>query len=167
MTYLLKRCPVPKSQQPLHEYNSLRDSLEFAWTKSNRTKFLQHIFLLFTILYFGWGILLFNTYSDTNFTAKQLLLIFDLSSLFMVLILVRYYSSWNYVYMRLMQSTIAYEESGWYDGQTWVKPTEVLLQDRLIGKYELLPILVRLKQFISLFILCGLLGLLLFEFIIK
>jgi hypothetical protein len=44
-----------------------------------------------------------------------------------------------------MEATIAYEESGWYDGQVWIKPPEVLLQDRLIGTYEILPGLLRLQ----------------------
>ena len=44
-----------------------------------------------------------------------------------------------------MNATVSYEESGWYDGQTWVKTTEILLQDKLIGTYELLPKINRLK----------------------
>ena len=32
-----------------------------------------------------------------------------------------------------MEATVPYEESGWYDGQIWIKPPEILLQDRLIG----------------------------------
>ena len=29
-----------------------------------------------------------------------------------------------------MEATVPYEESGWYDGQIWIKPPEILLQDR-------------------------------------
>ncbi|MEB3174634.1 MAG: CGLD27 family protein, partial [Cyanobacteriota bacterium] len=35
-------------------------------------------------------------------------------------------------------------ESGWYDGQTWPKPPEVLVRDRLIVQYQVSPILRRL-----------------------
>jgi hypothetical protein len=38
-----------------------------------------------------------------------------------------------------MEATFPYEESGWYDGQIWIKPPEVLIQDRLIGTYEIYP----------------------------
>ena len=55
------------------------------------------------------------------------------------------YLAWKYVYQRLMNSTITYEESGWYDGQTWVKTNEILLQDKLVGTYEVLPIIDRLR----------------------
>jgi hypothetical protein len=47
-----------------------------------------------------------------------------------------------------MNATVSYEESGWYDGQTWVKTNEVLIQDRLVGTYEVLPILNRLRTVI-------------------
>jgi len=31
---------------------------------------------------------------------------------------------------------VEYEETGWYDGQVFVKPPEVLARDRLLGSYE-------------------------------
>jgi len=53
-----------------------------------------------------------------------------------------------------MEATVPYEESGWYDGQIWIKPPEILLQDRLIGTYEIYPCLQRLqKTVVFLFIL--------------
>jgi len=36
---------------------------------------------------------------------------------------------------RLISPTIFYE-SGWYDGQTWTKPSEVLTRERLIVTYR-------------------------------
>lgn len=32
---------------------------------------------------------------------------------------------WSYVGDRLLSAVVAYEETGWYDGQMWVKPPEV------------------------------------------
>ena len=53
-----------------------------------------------------------------------------------------------------MEATVPYEESGWYDGQIWIKPPEILLQDRLIGTYEIYTGLQRLqKTVVFLFIL--------------
>jgi hypothetical protein len=49
-----------------------------------------------------------------------------------------------------MNATVTYEESGWYDGQTWIKTNEVLIQDRLIGVYEVLPILKKLQLVLSI-----------------
>jgi hypothetical protein len=38
------------------------------------------------------------------------------------------------------------QETGWYDGQTYVKPPEVLARDRLLGTYEVNPIISRLRK---------------------
>jgi len=46
---------------------------------------------------------------------------------------------------RLMDAKVFYEESGWYDGQTWVKPAEVLARDRLVVSYQIQPILKRMQ----------------------
>ena len=62
--------------------------------------------------------------------------------------IVRLYLAWRYIYDRLMNATVSYEESGWYDGQTWVKTNEVLIQDRLVGTYEVLPVMDRLRTVI-------------------
>ena len=43
---------------------------------------------------------------------------------------------WSYVGARLLSAAVPYEETGWYDGQTFVKPPEVLARDRLLGTYE-------------------------------
>ena len=57
----------------------------------------------------------------------------------------RLYLGWSYVAQRLLSAAIPYEESGWYDGQTFVKPPSVLARDRLLGAYEARPALARLR----------------------
>jgi Conserved in the green lineage and diatoms 27 len=37
------------------------------------------------------------------------------------------------------------QETGWYDGQQFVKPPEVLARDRLLGTYEVNPVMRRLR----------------------
>ena len=64
----------------------------------------------------------------------------------------RIYLGWAYVGDRLLSAAVEYEETGWYDGQLFVKPPEVLARDRLLGSYEvrialhsmLLPFIIRL-----------------------
>ena len=62
-----------------------------------------------------------------------------------LLALLRLYLGWSYVRDRLVSSVIFYEESGWYDGQTWTKPEEVLNRDRLIVTYQIQPVIQRLQ----------------------
>ena len=40
---------------------------------------------------------------------------------------------------------IEYEETGWYDGQIFVKPAEILSRDRLIGNFQVKPAADRLR----------------------
>lgn len=68
------------------------------------------------------------------------------AGVFLALTLLRLYLGWSYVRDRLLKETIFYEESGWYDGQTWKKPPEVLMRDRLLVSYQIQPILKRLKR---------------------
>lgn len=63
----------------------------------------------------------------------------------LLLVLLRLYSGWSYVGDRLYRAVIPYEESGWYDGQQWTKPPEVLSRDRLILTYQVKPVLLRLQ----------------------
>ena len=57
----------------------------------------------------------------------------------------RIYAGWSYVGNRLLSAVIEYEETGWYDGQLFVKPPKVLARDRLLGNYEVKPVLAKLK----------------------
>ncbi|KAK9131135.1 hypothetical protein Sjap_011622 [Stephania japonica] len=68
------------------------------------------------------------------------------SGLFVVtLAVLRMYLGWSYVGNRLLSATVEYEETGWYDGQLWVKTAEVLARDRLLGSFSVKPVLNRLK----------------------
>ena len=58
----------------------------------------------------------------------------------------RIYLGWKYVADRLMTATLEYEETGWYDGQQFVKPPEILTRDRLLGAYEVRPVMARLRR---------------------
>lgn len=167
MSTELKKCPVPKEQQPLHEYNVLKSTMGFQWTQSKTEKYIQINLALFGVLCLAWSIILFRTNSLENFTFKQCLVIINSSNICTILVLIRYYLGWRYVYSRLMNAIVTYEESGWYDGQSWVKSPETLIQDRLIGTYEVLPTLQRLKNSLGSSTLFLILGLLIFKYIIK
>jgi hypothetical protein len=63
-----------------------------------------------------------------------------------ILVVLRLYLGWSYVRDRLKKDRIFYEESGWYDGQTWLKPRAMVDRDRLIVNYQIKPILQRLRN---------------------
>ena len=147
-------CPVPKDQRPLNEYKKLKESNNFFWCIQDKNSYFQFLSLIFLVSFLLSAlILVISSFSLSNIKY------FFISSIFIGLVIVtifclRSYLGWQYIYSRLMEATVPYEESGWYDGQVWIKPPEILLQDRLIGTYEIYPGLQRLeKTFVFLFIL--------------
>ena len=57
-----------------------------------------------------------------------------------------------------------YEESGWYDGQIWIKPVNLKEKESLIALLEVKPILKNLIQILSLIMIFALSGILLFQY---
>lgn len=138
-------CPVPADQQPLNEYKELRESSFFRWGTLEGAAFLKQALVRWSL---AWAIA--GPVSAASFApAKhpvEFAAIAALGALIpLVLAFVRLYVGWAHVNRRLRSETISYEESGWYDGQTWTKPLEVRAQDLLVVTYEIKPILQRLR----------------------
>ncbi|BAT52279.1 hypothetical protein ycf36 [Nostoc sp. NIES-3756] len=141
----LFNCPVPVDQQPLNEYEELKTSWLFRDCALNWREYA-------TKLGWIWGLswLIAGPVSAASFPPNKQLVHFLLcgaagASVGVILSLLRLYLGWLYVRDRLYSMTVFYEESGWYDGQTWIKPPEVLNRDRLIVTYEIKPIIQRLQ----------------------
>ena len=136
-------CPVPFDQQPLNEFYALKNSWFFSffgfkfntYIYSVASIFLGSIFffapLVIAAIKFSWQAFLFN---------ESACIIVFLSA-----ILIRLYLGWSYVVNRLFSATIFYEESGWYDGQIWIKTPDMLTKDRLIATYYIVPLLQRVR----------------------
>ena len=138
-------CPVPKDQRPLNEYKKLKESNNFFWCIQDKDNYLKaFLSLSFFSLLFSSFILVISAFS---FSSIKYFIIYSVlaSVIITTLSCCRSYLGWQYIYSRLMEATVPYEESGWYDGQIWIKPPEILLQDRLIGTYEIYPGLLRLQ----------------------
>lgn len=150
-------CPVPQEQQPIYEYEQLKDSWLFNWGTLAIGQYSRKI-----VWVSFWSWLLVSPLAMSLFLPPEKSLKFILTSIIGVslltgLFLSRIYLGWQYVRNRLKSDRIFYEESGWYDGQTWLKPTPMLTRDRLIVSYEIEPIMVRLRKTYGL--IAGLLGL--------
>ena len=50
-----------------------------------------------------------------------------------LLISIRLYLGWNHVFKRLTSEKVEYEESGWYDGQVWMKPLVLKEKESLLS----------------------------------
>jgi len=157
------KCPVPREQQPTNEFIELSKSNIFSSPKTKKslililTKFWLVSFILFIIISSG------SIYFKTSIL-KYILLSFFSSLSIPLLISIKLYLGWNHVFKRLNSEKVEYEESGWYDGQVWVKPLVLKEKESLIASIEVKPILKNLIQIFSIISVLALSGILLFQY---
>ena len=157
------KCPVPREQQPTNEFIELSKSNIFSWPKTKKSLIL--VLIKFWILAF----VLFLVISSGSIYFKKSLLKYILLSFFSslsipLLISIRLYLGWNQVFNRLTSERVEYEESGWYDGQVWIKPLVLKEKESLIASIEVKPILKNLLQIFSIISILALSGILLFQY---
>ena len=156
-------CPVPKEQQPTNEFIELSKSKIFSWPKTKKSlitiliNFWVGAFLLFLVIYSG------SVYFKT-YLLKYTLLSFFCSLSIPLLISIRLYLGWKHIFNRLISEKVEYEESGWYDGQVWMKPLVLKEKESLIASIEVKPILKNLIQVSSIILILALSGILLFQY---
>ena len=157
------KCPVPREQQPTNEFIELSKSIIFSWPKTKKSlilallKFWLGSFVLFLVISSG------SIYFKTS-TLKYILLSLFTSLSIPLLISIRLYLGWNHVFKRLTSERVEYEESGWYDGQVWIKPVVLKEKESLIASIEVKPILKNLTQILSLISVLVLSGILLIQY---
>ena len=157
------KCPVPREQQPTNEFIELSKSIIYSWPKTKKSlilvliKFWVGTFILFLVISSG------SIYFKTSLI-KYILLSFFSSLSIPLLISVKLYLGWNHVFKRLISERVEYEESGWYDGQVWIKPLVLKEKESLIASIEVKPILKNLIQIFSIILALALSGILLFQY---
>ena len=156
------KCPVPREQQPTNEFLELSKSMVFSWPKTKKTlilvlfKFWVGTFILFLIISSG------SIYFKTSILKYILLSVFSSLSI-PLFISIRLYLGWNHIFKRLTSERVEYEESGWYDGQVWIKPLVLKEKESLIATLEVRPILKNIIQIFTIISILGLSGILLFQ----
>ena len=157
------KCPVPREQQPTNEFIELSKSVIFSWPKTKKSlilvliKFWIVAFFIFLVISSG------SVYFKTSIY-KYILLSFFSSLSVPLLISIRLYLGWNHIFKRLNSEKVEYEESGWYDGQVWLKPLVLKEKESLIASLEVKPILKNLIQIFSIISVLILSGILLFQY---
>ena len=157
------KCPVPLEQQPTNEFIELSKSVIFSWPKTKKSliivlfKFWIGTFILFLVISSG------SIYFKKSIL-KYILLSFFSSLSIPFLISLRLYLGWNHVFKRLNSESVEYEESGWYDGQVWLKPLVLKERESLIASNEVKPILENLIQIFSIISVLILSGILFFQY---
>ncbi|XP_050205039.1 protein CONSERVED IN THE GREEN LINEAGE AND DIATOMS 27, chloroplastic isoform X1 [Mercurialis annua] len=138
---------VPFEQRPVNEYTSLKDGFLYSWGELEPGQLFLRLGGLWLVTFTVFGVPI----SAASFSPEKETLRFVLAAgagtlLLVSLITLRIYLGWSYVGDRLLSAVVPYEESGWYDGQMYIKPPEVLARDRLLGSYKVKPVIKLLKQ---------------------
>eukprot|EP00193_Tetraselmis_chui_P021369 CAMPEP_0177781210 /NCGR_PEP_ID=MMETSP0491_2-20121128/17708_1 /TAXON_ID=63592 /ORGANISM="Tetraselmis chuii, Strain PLY429" /LENGTH=314 /DNA_ID=CAMNT_0019301219 /DNA_START=113 /DNA_END=1057 /DNA_ORIENTATION=+ len=138
---------VPRDQRPANELKAIKEASLYKWALCSTPGYALRLFFLYAAT-FG---LISGPISYQTFDPMEQPFVFFLSgstgSLLVVSVaVIRMYLGWSYVGNRLLSASVEYEETGWYDGQVFVKPQEILARDRLLGTYEAKPVLSKLKR---------------------
>ncbi|XP_073293851.1 protein CONSERVED IN THE GREEN LINEAGE AND DIATOMS 27, chloroplastic [Primulina huaijiensis] len=138
---------VPFEQRPVNEYSSLKESTLYSWADLGPGSFFLRLGGLWLVTFTVLGVPIAGASFNLSKDPLRFFLAAGTGTLFLVsLIVLRIYLGWSYVGDRLLSAVIPYEETGWYDGQMWVKPPEILARDRLLGSYKVKPVIKLLKQ---------------------
>lgn len=141
-------CPVPLDQQPINEYKALSNSFPFSWASADLVEYTSRLCVTGAsiALFVGLPVAWFGSVAPESNPLTPIMAAISSGFLVVTLAVVRMYLGWAYVGNRLLSATVEYEETGWYDGQIWVKTAEVLARDRLLGSFSVKPVLNRLKN---------------------
>ncbi|KAG8642689.1 protein CONSERVED IN THE GREEN LINEAGE AND DIATOMS 27, chloroplastic isoform X1 [Manihot esculenta] len=138
---------VPFEQRPVNEYESLKDGALYSWGELGPQSLFLRLGGLWLVTFTVLGVPIAAASFNPEREPLRFILAAGTGTLLLVsLIVLRIYLGWSYVGDRLLSAVVPYEESGWYDGQMWVKPPEVLARDRLLGSYKVKPVIKLLKQ---------------------
>ena len=149
-------CPVPISQRPIEEFKQLSNSWFFRWPTKSKNNLYKNLLLSWLIIFPIICIVETGSFSLRNDPYRLISLSIIISFLFPILILIRMIIGWNYIFKRLVSEKIEYEESGWYDGQTWEKPLDWREKDILVAQYEVKPIIdISIDMFKLILIIAG------------
>lgn len=143
---LVSVCPVPEEQQPINEYQQLKESWLFQWPTYSLRQYITKMAWVWSLAWLITGPVAAASFAPKKHLGQFLLSGAAGATFILALILLRLYLGWSYVRSRLKSTTVDYEESGWYDGQVWTKTPEILMRDRLLVTHQVEPILRRLKQ---------------------
>ncbi|KIZ07014.1 Uncharacterized protein ycf36 [Monoraphidium neglectum] len=138
---------VPKEQRPVNELAQLKEAWLYSWATLEQGDYIKKLATLFGFFFAVVGGPISYVTFDPAKDPAEFVLSAAVGSLVVVSIAcIRIYLGWKYVGDRLFSAAVPYEETGWYDGQLFVKPPEILGRDRLLGTYQVRPVLAKLKS---------------------
>ena len=155
MSVIKSRCPVPPEQLPINQYEGVRDSWFYGWGSRGLKAFLNPVIILCSLVWIFTGPIIVASHGPGSCALPVGFLAAAGAQMLPGLALAQWYVGWLHVGQRLQQAAVFYEESGWYDGQMWQKPEEILNRDRLIMDYQVKPVLQRVRNTLGCLLALG------------
>lgn len=150
------RCPVPHEQLPINQYQDMSQSWFYSWGSCERWPYLRPLLILWCLSWMVAGPVAAASFPPEKYPFDFVIWASVGALVLPVFCLIQLYIGWLHIGQRLAQKEVPYEESGWYDGQIWLKPEDVLNRDLLIMAYQVQPILRRLRNTLSILVILGL-----------
>lgn len=116
-------CPVPHDQRPLEEYRQLCSSWFFAWPSLTSAGLWRPLLISWLLSLPLTALISSGSWTLRHDPLRQVATAVVAAVLPALLLLSRQWLGWSYVNRRLIAERVEYEESGWYDGQVWEKPS--------------------------------------------
>ncbi|MFN9173453.1 MAG: CGLD27 family protein [Synechocystis sp.] len=139
----LTLCPVPSEQQPVNEYEALKEAWLYNWGIVDLLSYGKRLTRLALLISFFVSPIASASFSVETRPIPVCFATILGVCLLLSLLVVRLLLGWRYDGDRLGAESVTYEESGWYDGQVWRKPLAVQNRDQLILRYQVTPVLQR------------------------
>lgn len=138
-------CLVPTNQQPIYRYQCLKESKFFRWAILNRSIYVAKLLAVWVGgVLLAYAILIGSvSYSIELPDLLRGAIVDRMAVLFALLML---YAVWRNLYFDLRNLKIVYELPKSIKTVVWTKSELMLMRDRLIARFQVLPILQRLKQ---------------------
>jgi hypothetical protein len=137
---------VPSDQRPVNELAQIRQSQLYSWATLEPQAYLSRLGLLWLFFFSLLGCpIAYQTFDPLDQPLEFALSAATGAFVVVSIAILRIWLGWEYVGKRLLSASVEYEETGWYDGQLFIKPPEVLARDRLLGSFEVKPVLSKLK----------------------
>ena len=145
--------PVPLEKLPVNEYKDLKESKFFRWAILTRPKYAAKLLAV------GISSLLFSLFIFTAKSVHHEIALSDflwsgiVAEIIVLFCLFQLYRAWHVIYSLLIDRKVIYEVYKNSRTIIWPKPQSMLMRDRLIGRFQVRPILKRIKQTIFLLLL--------------
>ena len=155
MPVITSRCPVPPEQLPINQYQDMRESWFYSWGSRDFWPYVKPLVIIWGMSWVIAGPVAAASFAPSKYLVPFILWASAGALVLPILTLAQLYVGWSHVGQRLKKQEVPYEESGWYDGQVWLKPEEILNRDRLIMTYEVQPILQRVRNTLGVLLALG------------